>query len=338
MRRRRSLIALLAAALLLVPLPACSGGGASGDSVSEPATDGGATFSEAADAAAPTVAEPSIIRSGAISIEVTDPAESAGAARKIAESMGGYVESETVDRSGESRGAYLTVRVPADRIDEAFSKLGELGRVTSRSSSADDVTTAHADLKARVTALETSVARLADLMSGAASTSELLEAEAALSERQQELDGLRAQLKVLENQVDLATIQVSLETKNALPGGGPSTFWQGLLTGLDSLAAAASGSLVVLGILLPWLVVAALVALVVVLIVRAVRRHRRQRPAQGGPPEGVAADGRSGPPPAPGDPLAGVAADGRTGRPPAPGPTEAAARVPADTGPGSAAP
>lgn len=322
MRRRRSLIALLAATLLLVPLTACSGGGdsgGSGGSLSERASDGAATFSEAADAAAPAAAAPSIIRTGAISIEVTDPAESAVAARRIAESMGGYVESETVDRSGESGGAYLTVRVPADRIDEAFSKLDEVGRVTSQSSSADDVTTVHADLKARVAALETSVARLADLMSGAASTSELLEAEAALSERQQELDGLRAQLKALENQVDLATIQVSLETKSALPAGGPSTFWQGLLTGLDSLVAAASGSLVALGILLPWLVVAALVALVVVLVVRAARRHRRRRPA-------------------PREPLAGATAEDRSGRPPTQCPTEAAAAAPADAGPGSSAP
>src|SRR5690606_14409748 len=95
---------------------------------------------------------------------------------------------------------------------------------------------------------------------------------------QQELDGLRAQLEALEDQVDLATLNVSLTEHRVLPAG-PVTFWDGLLTGLESLAVVGTGALVVLGVLTPWLLLGAVVAVAVVLIVRVARRRSRPRPA-----------------------------------------------------------
>lgn len=227
-------------------------------------------------------AGPSVIRTGDISLEVSDPEAAADEVAEIAERTGGSVESMTVRRaSGDmAAGADLALRVPEERIDEAFDALEDVGEVITQSRSAVDVTAQHVDLQARVAALEESVQRLTTLMAGADTTTELIEAESALSQRQQELDGLRAQLTALEGQVDEATIWVSLNTKSALPGGGPANFWEGLLAGIDSLAAAGAGALVVLGILLPWLAIAAVLALVIILIVRAASARRRARAAQ----------------------------------------------------------
>ncbi|PRI09985.1 DUF4349 domain-containing protein [Leucobacter massiliensis] len=296
MRSRSRIPLLLAAALLLVPLSACAalpgGGGDSAGSGALPSRElpGGEMAAEdsaasgIAEGLAPTAegrAERSVIRTAQLSIEVADPEAAAEDVAGIAEASGGTVESQNVSRAGEQGGtsAELTLRVPADRLDEVFDAVKEVGQVIDQSRSASDVTEQHVDLQARVAALEESVERLQQLMAGADTTSELIEAETALAQRQQELDGLRAQLQSLEGQVDEATVWVSLSTRSALPGGGPANFWEGLLAGFDSLGVAGAGALVLLGVLLPWLVLAGLVAAAVVFIVRASKR-RRARAAQ----------------------------------------------------------
>ncbi|WP_200331732.1 DUF4349 domain-containing protein [Leucobacter sp. L43] len=303
-RPRRTYAALLTAALLLVPLSACTG--------AEPA-DSGAPSSGAAPAPRSASSEPgaasdeasgqdvsterSVIRTGELLIEVSDPSGAMDRVRAIVTDLDGTIESEHVQRSGDGANAEasMTVRVPSQRLDDAFSELAGVGSVVSQSRSAVDVTAERVDLQARVEALERSVQRLTDLMSGAATTGELIEAESALAERQQELDGLRAQLEVLEGQVDEATVTVTLSAPSALPGGGPANFWEGLLTGFASMGAAASGALVLLGVLLPWLLLGALGAGAAWFAVRRTRRRRTRltaepasetrRRSSSGPPE-----------------------------------------------------
>ncbi|QIM16271.1 DUF4349 domain-containing protein [Leucobacter insecticola] len=292
MKRRRSLlsaIAALAAVLVVAPLSACAAGQSDLTTIGPqaiPDTQSGAPESLSEDsfrAADPDSTGPSIIYSGDISLTVSDPGDSAARVETIIKDLGGYVESQTVDGSigGSPAHASMAVRVPADKFDAAFEQLAEIGDVVSQSRSSADVTTQRVDLQARVGALEESVSRLKQLMTGAASTSELIEAESALSQRQQELDGLRAQLEILEDQVDDASIWVNLSTQSVIPGG-PASFWEGLLAGFASLGTAGAGALVLAGILIPWVILGGIIAGGIVLIVRVSkkRRQRRQGSAQ----------------------------------------------------------
>ncbi|MFV0433716.1 MAG: DUF4349 domain-containing protein [Leucobacter sp.] len=295
----RRLSLLIAALLAVAPLSACSaasGGAPAPKGVADGGADstadfaGDSAFSEQAAVAEDAVGAEksaesasadnrSVIRTGDISLAVSDPAKTADEVAEVAKRFKGTVESSTVTGESEdySASANVTLRVPEDRLDEAFDALTELGEVVSESRSELDVTTEHVDLKARVAALEKSVDRLTDLMSGANSTNELLKAEKALSQRQQELDGMKAQLKSLEGQVSEATIFVDIteKTEAVLPGGGPANFWEGVVAGFNSLGTVGAGALVVIGVLLPWLVVGAVIALIVFGIVFAANKRRR---------------------------------------------------------------
>lgn len=295
----RILPAVLAAGLLLLPLSACSGVLGAGQNTSS----AGAGMSGVPDAGfdqssaelsgqAPATggtsgsvprAEKSVVRTGDIQLTVHDPAIAADEVTAAVAQLGGSVDTVSVFGTGEGSTASLTVRVPADDLEAAFEALSTIGTVTSETRSAVDVTAQHVDLEARVAALETSVARLQELMENATTTSDLLEAEMMLSQRQQELDGLRAQPEALEGQVADATVSVTLTSPSTLPGGGPANFWEGILTGFSSLGAAGAGALVVLGVLIPWLIVAGLIALVVVLLVRGARRRGRSKNAAATP-------------------------------------------------------
>ena len=283
--RYSRIAAALGVAALCVALTACSSatrdvshlGGADMSTV-EMSPSVGAAPDSAAEAAPVAHNGRSIISEGSITLEVDDVAANIESVTNTATQLGGYVESLHNGGGGTGRieSASLTLRVPADKFEAAFAELSALGTVQNESRSASDVTAQHVDLQARVAALETSVERLQTLMAGATTTSELLEAESALSARQADLDGLQAQLQSLEGQVNEATIWVSLTTNTALPGG-PDNFSEGLIAGLKSLAAAGAGALVLLGVLLPWLVVAAVITLIVVALVRASRRRRARK-------------------------------------------------------------
>lgn len=285
--RNSRIAAFVAAALFTLPLAACSaqneGSLVTRDSVTLDSAPVEMSSGSAEAQMNPVVspdASRSVISTGDITVEVSDTRAAVDAATTLVESLGGYVESQSLggSGSGSSESASLSVRIPSAKFDQAFSALGELGTPFNENRSATDVTAQHVDLQARVESLQTSVTRLNDLMAGAATTSELIEAESALAARQAELDSLAAQLKMLEDQVDESTIWVNFTTKSALPGG-PGNFWEGLLAGLNSLTVAGAGALVLLGVLLPWLIIAAIVTVAIVALVRTSRKRKALRGA-----------------------------------------------------------
>ncbi|MBO1900860.1 DUF4349 domain-containing protein [Leucobacter weissii] len=294
MKLRRTALAV-ASALLVASLAACSSDGGATDAGTSVAPELGVVEEQgyatgdavAANDDPSAVSGRSVVYSGDAAIQVEHPADAAQEVRRLAEGFGGYVESETIERAdedGASR-AELQLRVPSERLDEAFAALAAIGTVVSQNRSANDVTAEHVDLQARVAALEASVERLTALIADADNTADLIEAEAALSERQQELDGLVAQLKSLEGRVQEASIRVSLGSEAAVLPGGPANFWEGLVAGWNSIATAGAGLLVVLGVLLPWLALGGVIALAVVLLVRFAKRPRNRGVEVEGNPE-----------------------------------------------------
>lgn len=285
MKRSRPLVAI-AAALLLVPLAACSsisGGAADGSAGSDVALQSADLTPEMMsgdmmrDAAVPGT-ERSIVRTGSMTLEVESSKEAVATIADVAKSLGGSVVSQSLSSNGgTSETGEIAIRVPSDKLDAAFTQLSKVGTVQSENRTADDVTEQHVDLNARVASLESSVKRLTELMSNATSTSDLLEAESALSQRQQELDGLRAQLESLEGQIEQANIWVSVHEASALPGGGPKNFWDAIVVGFASIGAFGAGALIALGVALPWLVIAGVIAAAIVIPVRRSRRHRREK-------------------------------------------------------------
>jgi hypothetical protein len=176
----------------------------------------------------------------------------------------------------------LTVRVPADRLDGVIEELRSLGRVTSLTTSRDDVTMQYTDLEARVGALRTSVDRLRTLLETAADTADLIEVERALAERQGELDSLEAQRRQLADMVDLSTLTVDISTESR-PSDRDS-FWDGLVAGWNGLWATLGAAVVGVGVALPWGAFLIVCAGVIYLIVRLIARNGRSAGTPGDPP------------------------------------------------------
>jgi len=224
-----------------------------------------------------------VVTTATASLTVDDPADGAQRVSELVQAAGGRVDERTEragsggDEGGDDGGgdaaADLVVRVPAAALTGLLADLADLGEVTDVSVSRSDVTATAVDVDARISALRTSVARLQGLMDGAATTEALLAAEAALAERQQELEALQSQRALLADQVELSTLTVHLQPYGVVPAGGPDGFLDGLATGWRALVVALGAVVVVLGVVLPWLVLAAALTAAVLLPLGWVRRR-----------------------------------------------------------------
>ena len=223
-RRRRPALGLAASAVAVAALVGGCGMATSAlgsvDGAAAPAVKA-AGVAEAAgslpeamapDAATP-VAGPQIVRTGAVSLESDDVTGATRQVLALVTADRGTVSQQntSTDRDGQASSS-ITAQVPATSLDSFLDQVARLGTVRSVSTSAQDVTSQAVDLDARIAALQSSIARLKQLMAQAGSVSDLLAAEEQLSSRQADLDSLTAQRTWLSTQVAMSTVTVQIDS------------------------------------------------------------------------------------------------------------------------------
>jgi len=303
--RRAPALAALATALLLAVAGCSSSGDDSGGASSAVEADTAAGAADAApeagsgDALAEgqtpgAAAEREIVTTGSATVVADDPAAAASRLARLVEEAGGRVErrTETAATADSAGSASMTVRLPSDRMTGAVEALDKLGTVEDVDVQSVDVTGEGQDLDARIAALTTSTDRLRELMTTAGSTEDLLQVEQELSERQADLDALTAQRQRLSDQVTMSTLDVEIVPEPVAAAQSRGGFVGGLASGWGALVTTVQTVVLVLGVVLPWLAVAALGYLGY----RWVRRRTRPAAeAEGGAPGGSGGDGPDGP-------------------------------------------
>src|SRR5690606_5484355 len=103
-------------------------------------------------------------------------------------------------------------------------------------------------------------------------TDTLITIERELSQRQAELEGLKAQKRYLDDQVAMRTITVALVAERDAPIDEPENFWTGLQAGWDAFVGFWATALIALGVLAPWLILIGLIVLAIIVLVRRATR------------------------------------------------------------------
>lgn len=223
-----------------------------------------AAVAEAKPAEVPSAVQQQIARTASVGITVGDVEGAAARLRQLATSMGGVVTAENlvsvVDAEGISTPtSTMVVSVAADKLDSTLEQLKSIGTITSRVISSDDVTTQVADVESRIKTLDGSITRLGELSKKAGSITELTRLEAELTNRIAERDSLVAQQKALAGRVAQSPVTITLKTP-AKAGELESTgFLGGLLAGWNALVSSSRVLLTIVGAVLPFLALIALV-------------------------------------------------------------------------------
>jgi hypothetical protein len=219
----------------------------------------------------------SVIVNASAYITADRPDEAVESILKLVEKEKGFIDQKNIntDANGKVESAYLVVRIPAPRLDTVLVALNDVGKVETSQISSSDVTLSVRDLEARAKALQVSVGRLLELLNSATKTSDLVEIESALSQRQAELDSIKSTLDYYKDAIDISTLSIEIAGPEVAPGPEPDNFWEAIVAGWVALTAFLAGSVIAIGIAIPWLVMTAVTIGLIILIWRLIARTRK---------------------------------------------------------------
>lgn len=204
-----------------------------------------------------TIATPSIIRIGDMSISTGDVQSVFNEVKTVVSDLNGRVENSSYYQptNGYGPSAFITARIPEGKLDEAVSAIGKLGKQTSLNLNTSDVTLQTIDLEAKVKALTESRDRLQQLLETASTTADLLSAEQALAARQSELDSYNNQLDYLKTQVAESTLNIQILDDSTSLTIGLRGFKETLIEAVQNFLRAFENIIIFIGTAIPWVLV-----------------------------------------------------------------------------------
>lgn len=187
---------------------------------------------------------------------------------------------------------YVTVRIPADRFDDALARFQKLGAVRELTTNTDDVTSQLVDLRARLRHYRAVEERLLSFLDKANTVAAALAVQDRIDQTQLMVEQIEAQIKQLDETVAYSTLSVSLSEKGAASTAidGSDGFWGAITHSLRLVGDGFRWIGVALGAALPFLAVFGCAGAVVFFLVRRFsRRRRHDRPSA--PPSPLATGG-----------------------------------------------
>jgi len=249
----------------------------SGDSASRAEDESGGSTStapgEAPGAVKQSVSTPlnrEVISTGEISVSAQSISKARAEVIRLVTSYRGTIADEQTnsDQRGRVHDSTLTLRVPTSSFTEAMDALARIGKVENQSRKSEDVTTQVLDNQARVRAAERAIRQIEVLLDRATALRDIIAIESDLARRQADLDSLKSQEAWLEDQTSLSTINVYLSRPGEAPEDEARGFVAGLGDGWDALRNTTVVLLTVVGAVLPFAVLVALVGVPVWMVLR----------------------------------------------------------------------
>lgn len=303
MKKSRFFAAILAILVIIGLLAGCSAkSGSTGDHYQEPnkSPSAGLTGSDSESAAGSDVLiDRKLIRRINLNAETEDMDQLLAQVNQRVSELSGYIESRNIQNGSaysgyRTRYAELTIRIPAENLDQFVTQVSGISNIVSTAETSDDVTLQYVATESRLKVLQAEEERLLEFLEKSQSVSEMLEIEARLTDVKSELESITSQLNVYDNLVDYGTITLYItEVKQyTVIEEEEPTMWEQIATGfmenLGNLGSFCKALIVTLIINLPFLVPIALIALLTVWLVKrgtAKKKKKKDTPPPAFPPK-----------------------------------------------------
>ena len=137
----------------------------------------------------------------------------------LATADGGFVLSSGTQSAGNGSPAQATATldVPVAAFETAIGQVSRLGKVSSLSTQAQDLTGQYADLQAQIASLQSSRQQYLTIMAKATTVGQVLAVQAQLSSVDSQLQQLQSQQQVMDNETTYSTLSVTLTQKVVTP-------------------------------------------------------------------------------------------------------------------------
>ena len=150
----------------------------------------------------------------------------------------GYSEKTWSDENS----ARFTIRVPEIYYESLIAGAGNLGKIRSRSETAEDVTIKYYDLEGRLNTRKILLATFQGYISRANDIDDIMKIETRIADLQNEIDRMGSQLTLLANMIDYATVELFISSPYRTTN---YTLGERIGTIIKSFGGFASGALIV---------------------------------------------------------------------------------------------
>ncbi|HET6794328.1 MAG TPA: DUF4349 domain-containing protein [Acidimicrobiales bacterium] len=162
---------------------------------------------------------PKVIKQGTVALGVGKGKvdSTVAALTTMAAGQGGFVTRSQTTESSDDPAASVVLRVPGAAFEDTVARVRSLGKVTSQTTSGEDVTSQYVDLQARISALQASRERYLSILTRASSIGDILAVQQQIDSLQSQLEQLQGQLQVMTDQTTYATLEVDVTQLGAPP-------------------------------------------------------------------------------------------------------------------------
>jgi hypothetical protein len=147
---------------------------------------------------------------------VTDPSQSVEDISQMAQEMGGFVVSSniyqtTFDDTVVANRASITIRVPAEHLDEALGQIKDDAlEIRNENISGQDVTQEYTDLKSQLRNLEAAEEELLEIMDASTQAEHVLEVFEHLRQVRGEIEITKGRIQYYEESARMSAISVEI--------------------------------------------------------------------------------------------------------------------------------
>jgi hypothetical protein len=182
----------------------------------------------------------------------------------IAKEFGGYVSASNSQEAGPNPSGTVTFRVPVGNFEPAVAQIRRLGRVSTASLSAQDVTGQVVDLGAQISALQATRSTYLAILTRATTIGQVIAVQQQINSVQEQIQELQGQRKLLLDESAMSSVTVSVNTTTPVPPPQPGRengFVRAFRSAAGSFVRGVEDIVAALGPILLVLLVVALIAL-----------------------------------------------------------------------------
>jgi len=204
--------------------------------------------------ALPATEERMIVRTGDMSLVVENVVDTRDEIAQLAVRFDGYVVSSRISGEEEELRGWISIRVPDEKFEQTLAELRDLAvRVTSESTSSQDVTLEYTDLESRLKNAEATESQYLALLEEAEDVEDILQIYEKLSWVRNEIEQIKGRMQYLERTSSMSLITVQLKPE-ATAGPLVRAGW----SALEALKSAVRGIVIFgqwLGTIAIWLII-----------------------------------------------------------------------------------
>ena len=224
------------------------------------------------------IANRKIVKNATLNIKTKGYDEFITALQQKIELYEGYVEQSQEYNYNNSidRHADMTVKIPAEKLEEFIEEIALIGTITSKTIESVDITDSYIDVQSRIKALETEEETLLGLLKKAESLTDVIELQERLSTVRSDLERMKAQKQSYDGMVSYSAVALDINEVERVVEAD-NTFWgdvkEKLMNNLYDLADFFREATINLIASMPYLIIIGAVAVVAIIIVKKIRKR-----------------------------------------------------------------